>query len=162
MRNAAFFGLFFIAISAVTANSQTKPDNMKAFPPTAAGMVRYVWNPPMLENENEARVEIIVGKEAEVDAVNRHFLAGSIREEAIKGWGYNRYIVNSRGNIAGTLMAIPEGQPKVKKFVTLGGEPKLFRYNSKLPVVVYAPKGLIIKFRVWRPDDETIQGSVGN
>ncbi|RQW83332.1 MAG: proteinase inhibitor I4 serpin, partial [Methylococcus sp.] len=38
------------------------------------------------------------------------------------------------------------------RFVTLGGEPYLIRYNSKLPVVVYVPKGNEVRYRVWRAD----------
>ena len=62
------------------------------------------------------------------------------------------------GPMAGTLMAINPDAPKVKRFITLGGEPYLIRYNSRLPVVVpnlYSERpsnrmslGLI--FRGWR------------
>ena len=33
-------------------------------------------------------------------------------------------------------------------FVALGGEPYLVRYNSKLPVVVYAPEGVEARYRL--------------
>ena len=53
-----------------------------------------------------------------------------------------------------TLVAPPPGAPKVKTFVTLGGEPYLIRYNSKLPVVVYAPEGVEVRYRIWRTEGE--------
>lgn len=153
---SAFCVLFFAGWVSCLAQ-----DDMKAFPAAEPGVVRYVWNAPSLENESEARVEIVIGKMAEVDDRNHYFLAGSIKEETIKGWGYNRYVVKSNGAIVGTLMAVPPGTPKVSKFIILGGEPKLYRYNSKLPVVVYVPEGLTVKFRVWKPSDETIDGKAG-
>lgn len=146
-------------LGTLTCIAQT--DNMKAFPAAGKGVVRYVWNPPVEANENELKVEILVGKFAEVDQVNRHFLAGSLTEKTIDGWGFPMYVVRSNGVIGGTLIAVPEGQPKVRKFVTLRSDPQLFRYNSKLPVVVYAPAGITVKFRVWRPDGVMIEGQQG-
>jgi len=35
----------------------------------------------------------------------------------------------------------------VKQFVH--GEPLQIRYNSRLPVVVYAPKGYEVRYRIW-------------
>ena len=157
MRSALAFSLFVI-VGCVTSFAQ---DEMKAFPVAAKGMVRFVWHPPALENESEARIEIIVGKMVEVDGVNRHSLAGSVREETIQGWGYLRYMVRSTGAIVGTLMAVPPGTPKVRKFITLGGGPKLYEYNSRLPVVVYAPQGFIMKIRVWKPSGEAVESPVG-
>jgi ecotin len=37
----------------------------------------------------------------------------------------------------------------VNRFITLGGEPYLIRYNSRLPVVVYAPEGVEVRYRIW-------------
>jgi ecotin len=33
--------------------------------------------------------------------------------------------------------------------VTLGGEPYMVRYNSRLPIVVYVPTGTEVRYRVW-------------
>ena len=43
-------------------------------------------------------------------------------------------------------------EPKVDRFITLGGEPKLLRYNSRLPVVVYVPADVEVRYRIWRAD----------
>jgi ecotin len=37
----------------------------------------------------------------------------------------------------------------VDRFITIGGEPFLIRYNSKLPIVVYAPEGVEVWYRIW-------------
>jgi ecotin len=55
----------------------------------------------------------------------------------------------------GTLMAPPPGAKPVERFVTLGGEPRLLRYNSRLPPVVYVPEDVEVRWRVWRADKKT-------
>lgn len=37
----------------------------------------------------------------------------------------------------------------MREFVSLGGDPYLVRYNSKLPVVVYVPEGVEVRYRIW-------------
>jgi len=56
--------------------------------------------------------------------------------------------------MAGTRIAINPDAPKVKRFVTLGGEPLLIRYNSRLPIVVYVPEGVEVRYRVWSAGPE--------
>jgi ecotin len=124
-------------------------DNMKAFPPADEGMVRYVLQLPKQDDESFYRVELIVGKTVEVDERNRYFFGGKIHAETIKGWGFPRYIVRKLGPMAGTLIAIDPNAPKVRRFVTLAGEPYLIRYNSRLPLVVYVPEGVEVRYRIW-------------
>jgi ecotin len=45
--------------------------------------------------------------------------------------------------------------PKVDRFITIGGEPYLIRYNSRLPIVVYAPEGVEVHYRIWNAESET-------
>jgi ecotin len=101
------------------------------------------------EEEEDYRVELMVGKTVEVDAPNRFFFAGSLEEETIEGWGFPKYLVKQIGPMAGTRIGVDPDAPKVKRFVRLGGEPKLLRYNSKLPLVVYVPKDAEVRMRVW-------------
>jgi ecotin len=129
-------------------------DNMKAFPPAEAGMTRHVLHLPKHEDEDSLKVELIVGKTVKTDPVNRHFFGGKLEVETIDGWGFDRYILRKLGPMAGTLMAPPPGAPQVDRFVTIGGEPYLVRYNSRLPLVVYVPEGVEVRHRVWRADPE--------
>lgn len=143
-------------ISALVALSVgAAPDNMKAFPPAEAGMVRYVLQVPKQEDETAFKVELIVGKTVQVDEANRYFFSGSIVEETIEGWGFPRYIVSKLGPMAGTLMAVDPDAPKKSRFVTLGGDPFIIRYNSRLPVVIYAPEGAEVRYRIWSAPPET-------
>lgn len=130
-------------------------NNMKAFPPPDTGMGRYVLHLPQQDEEADLKVELIVGKTVAVDERNQYFFGGKIEEETIKGWGYPRYTVSDLGPMAGTLMAVDPNAPKVNRFIALSGDPFLIRYNSRLPVVVYAPEGVEVRYRIWRAEPET-------
>jgi ecotin len=134
-------------------------DNMMAFPPAKEGMIRYVLQLPKQDDESTFKVELIVGKTVPVDEKNRYFFGGKIEEKTIKGWGFPRYNVSKLGPMAGTRMAIDPNVPKVNRFVTLGGEPYLIRYNSRLPIVVYVPEGVEVRYRIWnaRPETKVIE-----
>ena len=142
-------GIFAAALSVPAG------DNMKAFPPPDQGMVRYVLQLPQQDDETAFKVELLVGKTVLVDEQNRYFFGGKIQQETIKGWGFTRYNVSELGPMGGTQMAIDPDAPKVKRFITLGGEPYLIRYNSRLPVVVYAPEGVEVRYRIWTAEPET-------
>ena len=136
--------LFLLAVPAGLAT-----DNMKAFPPAGEGMVRHVLQLPQQADESGLKVELIVGKTVETDAGNRYFFAGRIEEETIKGRGFPRCMVSKLGPMAGTLMAVNPNAPKVTRFITPGGAPYIIRYNSRLPVVVYLPEGVEVRYRIW-------------
>ena len=129
-------------------------DNMKAFPPPEKGMVRYVLQLPKQDDESAFKVELIVGQTVLLDEHNRYFFSGKIQQETMKGWGFPRYNVSQLGPMAGTQMAIDPNAPRVNRFITLGGEPYLIRYNSRLPVVVYAPEGVEVRYRIWTAEVE--------
>jgi ecotin len=136
--------LFLFAVPAGQA-----ADNIKAFPAAEEGMVRYVLQLPKQDDESALKVELIVGKTVQTDERNRYVFGGTIEEETIKGWGFTRYKVSKFGPMAGTLVAIDPNAPKVSRFITLGGDPYLIRYNSRLPIVVYVPEGVEVHYRVW-------------
>jgi len=112
-------------------------------------MVRHVLRLPKQDNEAAFKVELIAGKTVQVDEANRYFFGGKIEAQNIKGWGFTRYLVRKLGPMAGTLMANDPTAPKVSRFVAIGGDPYLIRYNSLLPVVVYAPEGVEVRYRIW-------------
>ena len=141
-----------VLILATTALAQAA-DNMKAFPSAEEGMVRYVLQLPEQEDESAFRVELIVGKTVRTDKENSYSFGGEIEAQTIAGWGYTRYTVSKLGPMAGTLMAVDPNWPKVDRFVTLGGEPYLIRYNSRLPVVVYVPEEAEVRYRIWSAGD---------
>ena len=102
---------------------------------------------PAQPNEADHKVELIAGKTMEVDC-NLRRLGGQWQEKTVEGWGYSYYELASVGPAASTLMACPD-ESRQSAFVSVGGEPLLVRYNSKLPVVVYAPGDVEVHYRIW-------------
>lgn len=129
-------------------------DNMEAFPPAEKGMTRHVLHLPEEADETALQVQLLVGKTVETDGVNRHFFSGSLETRTIEGWGFTYHHLAKLGPMAGTLMAVEPDAPLKKRFVSVGGDPFLVRYNSRLPLVVYLPEGAEVRYRIWRADAE--------
>ena len=70
----------------------------------------------------------------------------------MQGWGFSYYELKALGPMAGTLMAPPHCAEKVDTFVSVRHDLGLIRYNSKLPLVVYVPEGVEMKYRLWSAD----------
>ena len=134
---------------------------MKAFPPPDQGQIRYVIQLAEQDDESNYQVELIVGQTVKIDESNQYFFGGQIKKESIVGWGFTRYVVSELGPMAGTLMAVDPNAPKVDRFIRLGGEPYLIRYNSRLPVVVYVPEGVDVRYRIWRAEPESKAANEG-
>lgn len=152
MRRHEFMKSPWSILLCLCASSSLAADYLKAFPPAEAGMNRYVINLPEQADESAWRVELMIGKTVQTDAANRYFFGGRLEVETIEGWGFDRYLLRELGPMAGTLMAVDPDAPKVERFITLGGEPQLLRYNSRLPLVVYVPAGVEVRYRFWRAD----------
>lgn len=127
---------------------------LKAYPPTMNGLVRQVIVLPHKERgeEDAFQVELIVGRKMMTDGVNTYFLGGEIEEKTVEGWGYPYYLVRV-GEAGSTLMAPLADVPPVERFVAMPS--KLIRYNSRLPVVVYTPKDVEVRYRIWSAGDKT-------
>ena len=143
------------ALLICTALGQSEAEkNLKAFPPAGEGMVRFVLFLPEQKDETAFQVELQVGKVVKVDGVNRQFFGGKIQKQTVEGWGFPRFVVKELGPMSSTLIGVDPSQPLVERFITLGGEPFLLRYNSRLPIVVYVPEGVEVRQRIWRADKE--------
>jgi len=149
-----------MAAAAVPGRAIPRLD-LKPYPAPAAGEARWVIqvpgvlrpspDPALSSDPDDWRVELIVGREMEVDC-NRQLLQGGISPESVPGWGTTIYRVSGGERALSTLMACPPDQPKRRAFVPLAGEPTLVRYNASLPIVIYAPKGLQVRWRLWKAE----------
>jgi ecotin len=145
MRRCSFIGMVVLAASALGA----EPVALKAFPAARDGMERFVVALPHKERaeEDAFQVEIIAGRQMSTDGVNQYRLVNTIEPRTLAGWGYTYYEVTGQGVVVSTQMAPPPGAATVSAFVTAPS--LLLRYNSRLPIVVYAPKGYEIRYRIW-------------
>ncbi|GMV77769.1 MAG: hypothetical protein AMXMBFR79_09040 [Chitinophagaceae bacterium] len=130
----------------LNVNAQTTKEkfNFSVFPKVEKDFKRVVIQVPATINDASRQIEIFVGKQEMVDC-NRHTLMGEIAEKELEGFGYNYYIVHSKGEFTSTLMACPDNK-KIKKFITF--VPRIMRYNSKMPIVFYIPNGFEVRYRI--------------
>lgn len=134
---------------------------LKAFPAAEEGMERFVIVLPDKTRGEEVdfKVELIPGKIMLTDGVNQMRHGTTIEPRPLKGWGYTYYEVTGQDVAMSTMMAVPEGTPKTEQFVP--GSPLLIRYNSRLPIVIYAPHGYDVHYRVWSAEKTTEQAEKG-
>jgi ecotin len=145
----------FLYMQLAAAHPELKP-----YAEADEGMQRYVIELPALEDESLRKVELVVGKTVPTDGVNRHFFGGNITREIVMGWGYSYYELKAIGPMAGTLMAGPPDAPLVETFVQVRHDLGLLRYNSKLPLVVYVPEGVEVRYRLWSTEPELVAADV--
>jgi ecotin len=99
-------------------------------------------------------VELIIGRELEVDCNTQRF-SGKVRSETLPGLGYRIYRVRDVGPVISTRMACPPGSGKRKAFVPMGSKPFVVPYNASLPIVVYAPDGFTVRYRLWKAENSS-------
>lgn len=159
--------LLALALLGADAPKGTKPGRpsddshwQKAYPAAKQGYRRVVIHLEAKTNEDDWRVEVVVGRMMETDGVNRVGLVGRIEEKTVQGWGYTYLEAPESKGTFSTKIGVPPGQPMVRNFVTF---PPFgpFRYNSRLPVVVYLPEGHEARYRVWQADKAWTKGDEG-
>ncbi|BBR54035.1 MULTISPECIES: serine protease inhibitor ecotin [Pseudomonas] len=128
------------------------------YPEAEKGFTRQVIHLPAQTDESAYQLEILAGKTLTVDC-NRQRLAGSLEEHNLEGWGYSYYRLEKVGGPASTLMACPDGK-KTEAFVPVVGEGFMLRYNSKLPVVLYVPKDIEVRYRIWSASPDVQKAKV--
>lgn len=137
--------------SAALATSQPL-EKIAPYPQAEKGMKRQVITLPEQKDEGAYKVELLIGQNLEVDC-NQHRLGGQLESKTLEGWGYSYYVFDKVTSPVSTMMACPDGK-KTEKFVTAGlGDAGFLRYNSKLPVVVYTPENVEVKYRIWKAED---------
>lgn len=155
-RIATFTALGLLPLLAAAAT----PETLEAFPDAEAGMVRFVIPLPEMPRADENySVELVAGRVIQTDGVNRLRMDTTLEAKPLEGWGYTFYEMTGTGNVASTLMAPPPDAEPVDAFV--GGTPLTIRYNSRLPVVVYAPEGFEVRYRIWAAAEEHISAREG-
>jgi len=141
--------LLAMALSAGIGGAWAQTDDLKPFPAPSAGMQRFVIRLPAVPQPDDHKVEVMIGKTLQVDC-NRQMFSAKVKQKVAEGWGFPYYVVGPLKGPASTLMACPPDTPKREEFVRANAAGlDLLRYNSKLPIVVYAPEVVEVRFRVW-------------
>lgn len=156
-----------LACSLVTAPAEEKPKRAsggssweKAYPAPKAGYKRVVIHLEAKPDEDDWRVEVVVGKVMETDGVNRVGLMGRLEENTVEGWGYTYLEAPVSEGAFSTKIGVPAGKPPVQSFVTFPAHGP-FRYNSRLPIVIYLPEGYEARHRLWKAVTPFEKGAEG-
>jgi len=150
--------MFALALAAAAPVMAASLKDVAPYPEAEKGYTRQVIHLPAQPDESAHKLEILAGKTLQVDC-NRQRLAGRLEERTLEGWGYSYYRLDKVGGPATTLMACPDGK-KTEAFVPVVGEGFMLRYNSKLPVVVYVPQGVEVRYRVWSASEDVQKAKV--
>lgn len=155
-KNTIFFTTVLLLIVSTFSFAQEgnyEPLEIDMFPKAETGFKQVFIQVPVVENEENYKIEVHVGKEALVDC-NQHFMNGQLSEVNLDGWGYTYFKVESDGAISSTKMACLDSKLELK-FITL--KPQLVRYNSKLPVVLYVPENFIVKYKIFKASESFLE-----
>ena len=147
MRSSQFGALTLLLAGLSTQALAAKLEDVAPFPKAEKGFTRQVIQLAPKDVEDDYQVEIIAGKTLPVDC-NKPRLGGILEEKNLEGWGYPYYRIDKVIGPMSTLMACPEST-KTQGFVPVVGDGFMLRYNSKLPIVLYVPKDLEVRYRVW-------------
>lgn len=128
-------------------------EKVAPYPQAEKGQTRQVIYLPKLEDEDHFKVELLIGKTLEVDC-NQHMMGGELATKTLQGWGYSYLVLEHLSAPASTMMAC-QNQAKTQKFIAANlGDRAIKRYNSKLPIVIYVPKDVEVKYRIWTTDND--------
>lgn len=134
-------------------------DKVAPYPQAQVGMTRQVISLPPQDDEEALRVELLIGKTLQVDC-NRQRLMGQLASHTLPGWGYDYLVLDKISGPVGTLMACPDAQ-RHPAFVTLSlGDQALQRYNSQLPLVIYVPQDVQVKYRIWQAQPALLDAQI--
>jgi len=136
-----------VALGLAGVAHAAKLEDTAPYPKAESGFTRQVIHLAPQTRENDFQVEILAGKTMTVDCNNPR-LGGILEEKNLEGWGYPFYRLEKIIGPMSTLMACPAGTSK-QGFVPVVGDGFLLRYNSKLPLVLYVPKDIEVRYRIW-------------
>lgn len=129
-------------------NQQQPLEKIAPYPQPEKGMSRQVIFLAPKEDESRFNVELLIGKTREVDC-NRHMLSGQLETRTLSGWGFDYLVMDKISEPISTMMACPSNE-RHSQFVAANlGSAAMQRYNSRLPIVVYVPQGVEVKYRIW-------------
>ena len=135
--------------------------DLKPYPAPAPGERRWVIqlsgllppspDPALSANPADWRVELIAGRNLELDC-NQVMFSGRMRSQPVAGTQLRVVQISEVSPLASTRMACPPGEPKRRAFVPMGGKPFVVPYDVSRPIVLYAPKDLELRWRLWKAE----------
>ncbi|CNI23108.1 serine protease inhibitor ecotin [Yersinia pekkanenii] len=140
-------------------NQQQPLEKIAPYPAAEKGMSRQVIFLEPQKDETRFKVELLIGKTLEVDC-NRHMLSGNLETRTLSGWGFDYLVMDKISQPASTMMACSDNTRRPQFIAANLGDAAMQRYNSRLPIVVYVPQGVDVKYRIWQAGKEVRSAQV--
>nr|WP_086940148.1 ecotin family protein [Thaumasiovibrio occultus] len=106
-------------------------------------MKMHTFSLDQRDNENDSLIQLVAEKDVTADC-NVRFLNVSVEEKTLEGWGYPYFVITEQPVMGTTMLPCDEEEKTLRS-----RRDSLYRYNSKVPLVIYAPADLDIDYRVW-------------
>lgn len=132
-----------------TASAMTN-SVLAPFPQPDADQVRHVIQVPPRADEALYQIEIQIGKTLTVDC-NHYAFGGELTEHHVPGWGYDYFVYGREHPLVSTEKAcLPDSERTL--FVQAVDANRMLRYNSRMPVVIYTPRDMDVKYQLWHAE----------
>ncbi len=154
---AVLFSNMAIANDTATVKKLTE---VAPYPAPQKNSNRHVIWLPQKQDESLYQVQVVATKSGKKDC-NNTWYGAELDDKTLEGWGYNYYVINDIKGPMSTLMACPGGKA-VQADIPVRLDDSKIRYNSKLPIVVYAPKDVKVSYRIWSADEATLPTTIEN
>ncbi|MFW1735996.1 ecotin family protein [Acinetobacter sp. ULE_I001] len=150
MKKNIFLVLGVLALS-ISAHANKGVNDLNVYPPVKKDQNRNVIVLEPKENEDDYRVLITASIEGMQDC-NTKSRSAKYTEKVVEGMQYPYYEVGKIGDVVTTLMGCSEMPQMGEIPINLSGN-TILRYNSKLPIVVYASNGIKINSKIFKLEE---------
>ncbi|QKF64173.1 ecotin family protein [Campylobacter corcagiensis] len=125
------------------------------FPKAQDGFRQHIINLEPKQSEKDYEVVVEFGRVLSVDCNVHSYSGGILKDKVLDGYGYNYYeFSDNNSTLYKTLMLCPDEALK-DEFVMFGDSIKT-HYNSKIPLIIYAPKDINIRVKIYALESEKI------
>lgn len=122
------------------------------FPAPKKDMLRKVIYLPKKANEEYYHVELLIGIEKRVDC-NRYMLGGKLETRNLPERGYSYLYVDNLTDIGTTTIPCIPGDVGIHFITAALGAGAMQPYNSSVPLVIYVPEGVEVRYRIWKMEN---------
>lgn len=125
------------------------------FPKPKNGFKQHIINLEPKKSEQDYRVLVEFGRVLSVDCNSHSYSGGVLESKVLAGYGYSYYeFSDDNSTLLSTMMLCPRGVLK-DEFVMFSDSIKT-NYNSQIPLIIYAPKDISIKVKIFVLESEKI------
>lgn len=123
---------------------------ISSFPAAPADQTRYVLNLEKRADENKIQISILAKLIKYVDSAANYSINGSYAEKTVKNTKLKYYEVVMGKLVAKEKAVSTKSGAKTAQYINFSRR-KLIPYSSKTPLVVYVPRGVVLKYQVLGP-----------